>query len=255
MSVRPGALAEARMKSITILVPVLGRAHAIKPLVDSIFETTLAPGRLLFLCSPGDSEANSVCFEYAVTQPKIFQFIVPWEPGPGDWARKINRGFEITQGEFVLLGATDLKFHSGWDSAALHVANETGAGVIGTNDMGNATVMRGHHSTHPLVRRSYIERCGTIDEEGKVVHEGYQHQWVDTELCETAKARGEWAFARDSLVEHMHPFWNRPGGGKKAEMDATYEKALSTPREDSHLFSQRRAMWQPSGSRSRISVS
>jgi hypothetical protein len=70
-----------------------------------------------------------------------------------------------------------------------------------------------------------------------VVHEGYSHQWVDTELVETAMARGQWAFAKDSHVEHLHPFWH------KGEMDATYEKALSTTRFDHRLYGQRRALW------------
>jgi len=103
--------------------------------------------------------------------------------------------------------------------------------------------MRGRHATHPLVRRSYVEEHGTIDEPGKVLHEGYDHQWVDNELVETAKARGAWAFAKNSHVEHLHPFWPDGKGGKKGEMDATYEKALSSPRKDMALFRSRRRLW------------
>ena len=117
------------------------------------------------------------------------------------------------------------------------MAEDTTAGVIGTNDLGNATVMRGLHSTHPFVRRSYVEERGTIDEPGKCVHEGYSHQWVDTELIDTAKRRGQWAFAKHSHVEHMHPFW------KKGTMDATYEQALSTSKEDYALYQERRLLW------------
>ncbi len=228
------------MSSIAILVPVLGRAGAIRPLVDSIRDTTLMPWRLLFLCSPGDTEANAVCLAYAAEDPRyrrqyIRQRIVPWSAGAGDWARKINLGYLETTEDYILLGATDLRFHPGWDSAAMAVAGEFG--VIGTNDLGNAVVMRGHHSTHPIVRRTYIDEWGTIDEDGKVVHEGYQHQWVDTELCETAMARRQWVFARDCHIEHLHPFWH------KGEMDATYEKALSTPRPDHRLYGKRRPLW------------
>ena len=197
------------------LVPVLGRAQAIKPLVDSIKASTRTPWSVLFLCTPADSEAIAACFEQSMRYSNVSQQIVPWDAGPGDWARKINLGYSLTNEEFILLGATDLRFHPGWDEIALYAAATANAGVIGTNDLGNATVMRGHHSTHPLVRRSYIEVCGTIDEPDKVVHEGYQHQWVDTELCETAKARGEWAFARDSHVEHMHPFWTARAAARR----------------------------------------
>lgn len=224
---------------IGILVPVLGRPQAIRPLVSSIVESTSSDWSLIFLCSPGDEAGTEACAEFTVDR-RIAAWLVDWKPEiGGDWARKINYAYaETTPGiEYYLLGATDLKFHPGWDTEALRVAGETGAGVIGTNDLGNATVMRGDHATHPLVRGSYVDEHGTIDEPGKILHEGYRHQWVDTELCETAKARGEWAFARDSRVEHLHPFWH------KGTMDATYQKALSTSTEDHRLWGQRRRLW------------
>jgi hypothetical protein len=209
----------------------------------SIRVGTSVSRRVIFLCSPGDEEEIIVCQRTGAEVQ-----IVEWEAGHGDWARKINYGFTLSEDPFVLLGADDLAFHSGWDTAALEVAERTGAGVIGTNDLGNATVMAGKHSTHPLVRRSYIDEYGTVDERGKILHEGYRHQWVDTELVETAKARGQWAFAKDSRVEHLHPFWH------KGKMDATYKKALSTPQEDHHLFANRRNLWIRERRRARLSA-
>lgn len=233
--------------SISILAPVLGRPQNAKPLVDSIHEnsslrvTGVFPEiEIIFLCTPGDEEQIKACL-----QTDVNIHIVDWEAGPGDWARKINRGFQISRGDFCLLGADDLRFHPNWDAEVLAVAEATNAGVIGTNDLGNATVMRGLHSTHPLVRRSYVEEEGTIDEPGKCVHEGYHHQWVDNELIETAKMRGRWAFAKESRVEHLHPFW------KKGKMDATYEKALSTSKEDHALFRERRLLWSRAAMRGR----
>jgi glycosyltransferase involved in cell wall biosynthesis len=224
---------------ITILVPVLNRPQNAAPLVESVRAT--CDYRVLFLCSPRDEAEAMACVETGEAVS-----IMAFENGPGDWARKINKGISMTTSEYVLLGADDLRFHEGWAQAALRVARETGAGVIGTNDLGNATVMRGLHSTHPLVRRSYIEKHGTIDEPGLCLHEGYAHQWVDTELIETAKVRGQWAFAADSLVEHLHPFW------RKGAMDSTYEKALSTSHADHALFQQRRQLWSRAAMRRKI---
>lgn len=225
---------------IDILVPVLGRPQNAQPLVDSIRENTVVEHRILFLCTQFDYlEIN------AVAETDADRSIVLWDAGPGDWAKKINQGYRLTRFPYMLLGADDLRFHGGWDTEVLRVAEETGAGVIGTNDLGNATVMRGLHSTHPLVRRSYIDEQGTIDEQGKVLHEGYHHQWVDTELIETAKMRHQWAFAKASHVEHMHPFW------RKGEMDATYEKALSTSAEDHQHFQARRSLWSRAAMKAR----
>ncbi len=217
---------------IDILVPVLGRPQNAQPLVDSIRENTVVDHRILFLCTPFDVDEINAVHE---TGADIHN--VNWEAGPSDWAKKINRGYRLTSFPFMLLGADDLRFHGDWDTEALRVAEETGAGVIGTNDLGNATVMRGKHSTHPLVRRYYVDEQGTIDEPGQVLHEGYCHQWVDTEFVETAKMRHEWAFAKASHVEHMHPFW------KKGDMDSTYEKALSTSAEDYAHFNSRKRLW------------
>jgi hypothetical protein len=48
-------------------------------------------------------------------------------------------------------------------------------------------VIRGEHSTHPIIVRSYIEGQGAIDEPGKALHEGYWHNFVDDELIGTAR--------------------------------------------------------------------
>lgn len=220
------------MSQIVVLIPVLGRPKQCSAVFESVRENSADEHRVLFLCSPYDIDATVACFE---TEARVE--VVPWKAGPGDWARKINYGLAKTKEPYLLLGATDLKFHPGWDTAALEVA-EQDYGVVGTNDLGNATVMRGHHSTHPLCSRQYANEWGTCDERNLLVHEGYAHQWVDTELVETAKIRGQWAFARGSVVEHLHPFWH------KGEMDATYEKALSTSREDHRYFIQRRRIWE-----------
>lgn len=231
---------------IDILVPVLARPQNAQRLVNSIREHTVVPHRILFLCTPFDLDEINAVHE---TGADIHN--VSWDAGPGDWAKKINRGYRLTDQPYMLLGADDLRFHGGWDTEVLRVAEETGAGVIGTNDLGNATVMRGLHSTHPVVRRSYVDEYGTIDEAGKVLHEGYHHQWVDNELIQTAQMRHQWAFAKQSHVEHMHPFWPDGQGGKKGEMDATYEKALSTSTEDHQLFQKRRQLWSRAAMKAR----
>jgi hypothetical protein len=137
---------------------------------------------------------------------------------------------------FVLLGASDLLFHSGWDVEALRVAEQTGAGVIGTNDLANPAVKAGRHSTHPLVRRSYIDEVGgTFDQgPGVVYFEGYDHQCVDNELCIAATKRKQWAFAKESKVQHLHPIFD-----KTISMDDTYRRGLAKGKEDIALLQSR----------------
>jgi hypothetical protein len=221
--------------SIAILIPVLGRPERAAPLVRSIRMSTDVPYQIVFLCSPNDHDAIS-----AYSREVGGVIVVGWEPGPGDFARKTNLGFAETTEPFVFCGATDLTFQPGWDVAALKVADETSAGVIGTWDGANPAVMHGKHSTHPLVRRSYAENLGcTIDGTGAIYSEAYDHQCVDNELIETAQSRGEWAFAAESRVLHHHPFYDRT-----MRIDATYKKALAHGKEDKILFMRRRRLWQ-----------
>ena len=226
---------------ITVLIPVLARPQNAERVARSIRENTSLEHTIVFLVTPADLKEHYACCNTGV--PGVIVDVVSWDAGKGDWAKKINYGVTHYDDEFFLLGADDLLFHPQWDIFAIATYVETRCRVIGTNDLGNATVMRGDHSTHPLVHSSYVSD-GTWDEPGKLLHEGYAHQWVDTELVQTAMIRGEWAFSRQSHVEHMHPFWPDGKGGHKGAMDKTYEKALSTSRDDNQLYRRREPMWR-----------
>lgn len=220
------------MTEIAVLVPVLARPQNAQPLVDSIRANTTIGHRILFVCNAGDTEQIAAC-----KRTGAHVDIVPEQPRTGDYAKKINKAYASSMEPYLLLAADDLVFHSGWDTAALALARR-GYGVVGTNDMGNGMVMRGEHATHPLVSRAYADACGTVDECGKILHEGYRHNCVDVELVETAKARGAWAFAHDARIEHLHPLWH------KAADDATYRLGRSGYADDQRLLAQRRHLWQ-----------
>jgi len=220
---------------IALLVPVLGRAHQIQPLFENISAATQTDHRVIFICSPArfDKEAVAACraIKEAVTLK------ASWKPGRADYAMKLGLGFHGTDEPWLFQGATDLVFYAGWDLSALAVARQTNCGVIGTNDLGNPLVKRGRHSTHTLFSREYIEQYGgTADGSGVIFSEAYDHQWTDSEFIETATLRRQFAFARRSVVEHLHPHWG------KAEMDETYEKAHRATSNDQKLFVRRRAV-------------
>jgi glycosyltransferase involved in cell wall biosynthesis len=215
---------------IVVLVPVLGRPANAAPLVESLAAATTVPHRCLFICSPDDDQQIKAC---EATSADLL--VVEWGPGQGDYARKINRGFDASDEPWAFLAADDLNFHPGWDERALETFTRTGVGVIGTQDLGNPRVKRGHHSTHSLVSRAYIDQygSGTVDNSGRVLCELYSHQFVDNELVETAKTRGQFAFSPKSVVEHLHPHWGH------TEMDDTYAKALQDGSHDGSLYIRR----------------
>ena len=110
--------------------------------------------------------------------------------------------------------------------------------MVGTNDLGNRGTANGRHATHMLVTREYVERHGTIDEPGKFYHEGYPHELVDDEAVQTARARGAYAHAPDSIVEHLHPLWG------KGEWDPLYMQIRARIEEGRVLFQPRRQLWR-----------
>lgn len=222
------------MTEVVVLVPVLGRPHRAAPVAESI-RSSDARATPLFLCSPEDADEIAACRAC----PDAWVEVVSWPVGRGDYARKMNRGFDLARGrgfEWVFLGADDLVFHDGWFDACLGEHARTNACVVGTNDMGNARVMAGHHSTHTLVHTDYAE-CGTVDDSTRLLHEGYWHNYVDDEFVQTAMSRGTYAHAYYSMVEHLHPNW------AKGKDDETYRRGLAHFSEDERLFAQRSPMF------------
>lgn len=221
--------------SVVILVPVMNRPQRAAPLVESIRATS--DSLVVFLVGASDRRERHAIHRVIERFAFVEEVVVPFQQLPGDYARKINHGVDITTEEWIFQGADDLCFHDGWLPAALAIAESSERRVIGTNDLCNPRVIRGAHSTHSLVHRSYVDEVGTVDEPGKLLHDGYFHNFCDDELVTTALFRGEFISAKASHVEHLHP---NCGG---AVMDATYERGLNTVEftADRHRFNDRRA--------------
>lgn len=149
----------------------------------------------------------------------------------------INRGWKKTTEPFLFLGADDLVFHPGWLDAALRMMDGD-VRVVGTNDLHNPYVKRGHHSTHSLVDRRYIERVGGVIDDGPgVVLYPYTHQFTDCEFVETAQYRNVFAACLDAKVAHIHPdFGGRPADHVDKHTRRDWER-------DYRLFMSRRHLW------------
>jgi hypothetical protein len=207
---------------IDVLCPILGRPpHA---MLRSLEHATTSSFQVYFICSPGD-DTYELC-----KQTGRPTFLMEWESGRADFAKKINWMFERTARPWCFTAGDDLRFHPGWDIAAI----TAGTRVVGTNDLHSPAVQTGKFATHMLFARSYIEECGgTFDNSDPVFWEGYDHQFVDNEFNEKAKTLREWSFARESVVEHLHPVWG------KAEWDPTYNKAFRETQQDQALYASR----------------
>jgi hypothetical protein len=214
---------------VVILIPVLRRPHRVAPLMASIAEATPEPHRALFIVERLDTEERR-----AIDVAGAEHVIV--ERPQRTYARKINVGYRSSVEPLLFLAADDLAFRPGWLPAArVHLCGLVQ--VVGTNDLLNPRVLAGEHATHSLVTRAYCDEFGTIDEPGKVLHEGYGHDYVDDEFVATARSRGAWAHAGDSVVEHLHPW------AGKAPSDSTYRLGRAKSAAGRRLFQARRHLW------------
>lgn len=223
------------MADVALLIPMLTRPHRVGPLVASIRSATIVPHVIVFVCTEGDDEVIAAVEAVRDLHTGVQLYVIaPNERG--DYAKKINLGYAVTTEPHLFLGADDLRFHRGWYEAAANRLRN-GIHIVGTQDKANRRVRQGLHATHSLVTREYIERWGTIDEPGKVLHEGYLHEFVDDEFVETAKTREAFAFEHRSVVEHLHPTVG------KAPWDPLYEAQRHRMNSDRRVFMERRKLW------------
>lgn len=215
------------MANVCIVVPVLNRPERIVPFIESVSRATTG-FRLLFVATGTDRP------EIEALARAGADYITPSaDRQPGDYARKINAGMRASTEPLIFTGADDLVFSPGWLEAAMAKLAD-GIGVVGTNDLGNPDVVAGRHATHSIVTRDYALEHGTYDQPGVIYHEGYDHNFCDVEMVQTAIRRRAWAFAADSIVEHVHPSW------KKAESDPTYELGKAQWRMDARTWNIRK---------------
>jgi len=79
-----------------------------------------------------------------------------------------------------------------------------------------------------FIRRDYVDVIGaSMDGPEVVCHEGYRHWYVDNEIVERARRRGEWAPCLAAHVEHRHPLF---GKGKIDDVYVIGQAAQETDR-------------------------
>lgn len=215
--------------SVAVVVPVLNRPERAALFVPSC---RLSVGRdipIIAVCE-NDTDADAWMDAGAETA---------WYKGAHTFPEKCNGvaggTYLVGPPDWLFFVGDDVRFECGWLDEALRVADETGALVVGTNDLGNPHVMAGERGTHNLINRRYImERGACGDGPGTVYSEAYRH-CCDVETVEVAKVRGVWASATASVVEHLHPTWG------KGEMDATYREGMRHQVRDWQMWETRRA--------------
>lgn len=218
---------------VSIIVPTLGRPHAIRPLLQSIATTTpTAAAAVVFVSDHNDEETHA---ELQSAWEQGWRFKNLFEDGT--YPHKVNAGVRESSEALVLPTADDVSFQPRWLEHAL-AALAPGVQVVGTNDLTPVTE-DGTHATMPIVRRSYVDDPGAaFGEPGVLFHEGYHHNFCETELCNLAQHRGVYSSCPESIIEHRHPAW-----GTREEDETDRRGNQANVAGDETLYRQREAAW------------
>lgn len=212
---------------IGIIIPTLGRPAKLASVVANIHEVTKTPHKIYFAVEPEDTESMNAISATGES------YIVSDE-NPGNHTGAANTAYKRTDEPFLIIANDDFLFHLNWDIEALKAMENPAIGVVGLNEMSGAD----RCITIFLIRRKYIEeQSGCVDVPNVVFYPGYNHQFVDNELWETAERRRAFVICPTSHVEHMHP------GFGKAPKDATYNRADSKASIDQETYRSRRHLW------------
>lgn len=213
------------MSDVAVVVPTLGRPHRAAPFIANLRAT--ANAAVYAVAEVSDSDSVRSWHAAGAT--------VLLADGPS-YAVKVNLAYRSTEEPWLFLAGDDVRFWPAWLDALLLAAADTGAKVVGSNDLGSPRVRRGVHATHMLIARSYIDEVGASWDGPKVVcHEGYRHWFCDDEIMTAAKQRQVAVYAPDAWVEHKHPVFN------KAKDDPTYALVRPFVKADRALFAERLA--------------
>lgn len=147
-----------------------------------------------------------------------------------------NCGYWAVKTNWFVLSQDDIIFHKGWlDNALKHISK--GVKVVGLYD-GYPYHLQSQHSVAWLINKNYVQRNSlSIGHKNVLFNPDYKKNYADNELNDTAKFRGVWAYASDSLAEHLHPGFN------KSPMDSTYQMNENFLGDDRGLYNSRIHLW------------
>jgi len=215
------------MARTAILIPSLGRSQHVRRTYANIEANTPEP-HIQMWCA-GEPEY--------FTEFDQIEDPVSWlNDTDSDDKRYVTRMNKLAKAavamkcEYVFFGSDDVIHHPHWLSKALEIMEEAeNCSVVVVNDLRNP------NGTQAVVRTEYLP-LAVFDDPEAAFHDGYQHNFADTEMFQTAAQRGVIYRANESHVEHLHPLHR---GSNQREWDDTYAHAQSQWHVDSELYHER----------------
>lgn len=207
--------------TVAVIVPVIGRPRNAAPFMESLRATEPDRATVYAMCEHDDPASQSAWKEAGA--------VVVADHEGRTYAEKLNIGLDRTEEPWLLTVGDDVKFHPGWLDGALAKAP---AKVIGTNDLQMGHIAR---SPHTFIERDYIMTVGAGWNGPGTISYPYIHWYVDDEIATSAQQREVWAYAPESVIEHLHVT------NQKAEDDEIYQRGRTQGAAQYPLFLDRAA--------------
>jgi glycosyltransferase involved in cell wall biosynthesis len=209
------------MKQIAVLIPTYHRYKKLEPLVKNLFSCS-TEAEAYFVIDPDDQDSRMTLNALSKRYPlHIFMC-------KGEYVEAVNEVYKITREPFIFCGADDIEFTQGWDKKLLKSIE--GYQVTGGVDDWPVS-QSGCHTSHPLIRRTYIDETGTsLGHPGFVYNPERKHFHVDIEMEQLAWHRGVIKINRDCIIHHHH--WVN----KQVEDDDTYKHSRTVIASDTEHY-------------------
>lgn len=220
------------IKKCTLIFPTAHRADQVKKMLQVIVGRTAYPYYNIYVIAEGKDTIK------VLENAKEKGCPVDWievDEYQG-YAKSINMGIEANPDSFYFVYmADDVMPGSKWLETAISFMEDffpQKDGLICFND----GKWNGEHACHGLVSRNTWKNMGN----STLFFEGYKHYHPDRELTLTTQARNKYGYCPSSVLWHNQ---SRIGLSKADEIT---KKALSTVKEDTKLFNERKAKGFPS---------
>lgn len=193
---------------ISVVMPTYRRAERLKEAVRNLFKT--APDVELIVVIEQDDAESRQAIDRLGAEGYLLRYSVSTQ---GNAVKAFNLGASVANGEAIMLGEDDVRFHTGWYENAKTLLHQ-GYGFIGC-DNGNEHVC----PTNYIATKEWLRKNAR-----GVLSLPIFNQIGDVAMWHLAQISGDgvWARGVDNplrvYVENMHPYVG------KGKWDATYEK-------------------------------
>lgn len=217
------------MEPVTVVVPVLRRPQRADPFMASLRESVQGG------CPPVIAVANVDDRDTALAWRRAGAEVVLEHQEPGSYGQKANDAIRYVETPWMFLTGDDVCFHPGW----LDIDVSPASCVVGTNDLANPRVTSGDHAVHFFLRMDYVRKQGASWDGPGTIAGPYRHWYTDDEIITIAKMRGVFEPRLDSVVEHLHPLFD------KGVEDDVYQIGYDHAAADQALWMQRVRRFAP----------